>query len=100
MTYLVIVAAVVVLLNTYPVMVTQTLAYQSKQTSLQNQASVLASALATGPEALTQEGATKTVSLLLGSLGVTRVVVTDPMAWCCVTFRRAASGRIPPVSMP
>lgn len=33
MTYLVIVAAVVVLLNTYPVMVTQTLAYQSKQTS-------------------------------------------------------------------
>ncbi len=78
LTYLVILAAVVVLLNSYPVAVSQTLAYQSKQTSLQNQASVLASALATGPEALTEEGATKTVSLLLGSLGVTRVLVTDP----------------------
>ena len=90
MTYLVIVAAVVVLLNTYPVMVTQTLAYQSKQTSLQNQASVLASALATGPEALTQEGATKTVSLLLGSLGVTRVVVTDPNGLVLCDFQEGS----------
>ena len=90
MTYLVIVAAVVVLLNTYPVMVTQTLAYQSKQTALQNQASVLASALATGPEALTQEGATKTVSLLLGSLGVTRVVVTDPSGLVLCDFQEGS----------
>ena len=78
LTYLIILAAVVALLNTYPVMLSQTLAYPSKQTSLQNQASVLASALSTGPEALTAEGATRTVGLLLGSLGVTRVVVTDP----------------------
>ena len=78
LTYLVIVAAVVVLLNTYPVLVSQNLAYRSKQTSMQNQASVLASALATGPEPLTAEGATRTVELLLSSLGVTRVVVTDP----------------------
>ena len=78
LTYLVIVAAVVVLLNTYPVMVSQNLAYRSKQTSMQNQASVLASALATGPEPLTAESATRTVSLLLSSLGVSRVVVIDP----------------------
>ena len=78
MTYLIIVAAVLVLLNTYPVLVSQNLAYRSKQTSMLNQASVLASALATGPEALTAEGAARTVELLLGSLGATRVVVTDP----------------------
>ena len=78
LTYVVIVAAVVVLLNTYPVVVSQNLAYRSKRTSMQNQASVLASALATGPEALTADSATRTVNLLLGSLGVNRVVVTDP----------------------
>ena len=78
MTYLIIVAAVLALMNTYPVLVSQNLAYRSKQTSMLNQASVLASALATGPEALTAEGAARTVELLLGSLGATRVVVTDP----------------------
>ena len=78
LTYVVIVAAVVVLLNTYPAVVSQNLAYRSKRTSMQNQASVLASALATGPEALTADSATRTVNLLLGSLGVNRVVVTDP----------------------
>ena len=90
LTYLVIVAAVVVLLNTYPLKVSQTLAYQSKQTSLQNQASVLASALATGPDALTQEGATRTVSLLLGSLGVTRVVVTDTNGMVLCDFQEGS----------
>ena len=78
LTYIVIVAAVLILLNTYPLVVSEKLAYQSKQASMLNQASVLASALATGPEALTAEGATRTVELLRGSLGVTRVVVTGP----------------------
>ena len=90
MTYLLIVAAVVALLNTYPVAVSQTLAYQSKQNALQNQASVLASALATGPEALTQEGTTRTVILLLGSLGVTRVVVTDPSGMVLCDFQEGS----------
>ena len=62
MTYILIVAAVLILLNTYPVMVSQDLAYRSKETSMQNQAAVLASALATGPEALTAEGAARTVA--------------------------------------
>ena len=60
-TYIVIVAAVLILLNTYPLVVSEKLAYQSKQASMLNKASVLASALATGPEALTAEGATRTV---------------------------------------
>lgn len=48
LTYIVIVAAVLILLNTYPLVVSEKLAYQSKQASMLNQASVLASALATG----------------------------------------------------
>ena len=42
MTYILIVAAVLILLNTYPVMVSQDLAYRSKETSMQNQAAGLA----------------------------------------------------------
>ncbi len=93
LTYIVIVAAVLILLNTYPLVVSEKLAYQSKQASMLNQASVLASALATGPEALTAEGATRTVELLRGSLGVTRVVVTDQTAWCSAISRRRGAGR-------
>ena len=52
LTYVVIIAAVLILLNTYPVLVSQDLVYQSKQASLQNQAAVLASALSMGPEEL------------------------------------------------
>ena len=86
-TYLIVVAAVLALMNTYPVLVSQNLAYRSKQTSMLNQASVLASALATGPEALTAEGAARTVELLLGSLGGARVVVTDPSGLVLCDFQ-------------
>ena len=75
LTYIVIVAAVLILLNTYPLVVSEKLAYQSKQASMLNQASVLASALATGPEALTAEGATRTVELLRSSLGKYRDLI-------------------------
>ena len=91
MTYILIVAAVLILLNTYPVMVSQDLAYRSKETSMQNQAAVLASALATGPEALTAEGAARTVELLLGSLGVTRIVVTDPNGLVLCDFQEGTA---------
>ena len=75
LTYIVIVAAVLILLNTYPIIASQDLAYQSKQTSMWNQASVLSSALA-GPEALTAEGVSQVASLL--NVEATRLVVTDP----------------------
>ena len=91
MTYILIVAAVLILLNTYPVMVSQNLAYRAKETSMKNQASVLASALATGPEALTAEGAARTVELLLGSLGVTRIVVTDPNGLVLCDFQEGTA---------
>ena len=76
LTYLVIIAAVLVLLNTYPVLVSQDMVFKSKQTSLQSQASVVASALA-GPEGLNREGVGRVMEVL-GDTGLSRVMVTDP----------------------
>ena len=76
LTYLVLIAAVLVLLNTYPVLVSQDMVFKSKQTSLQSQASVVASALA-GPEGLNREGVGRVMEVL-GDTGMSRVLVTDP----------------------
>ena len=67
----------IVLLNTYPVLLSQDLVYQSKHAALKNQAAVLASTLSVGPEGLTAESVERTIGSL-GVLGDTRVVVTDP----------------------
>jgi len=92
LTYLVIIAAVLVLLNTYPVRVSQDMVFQSKQTSLQSRAELMASALA-GPDALTREGVGRVMEVLGGTglggslsaepetlrgAGLSRVMVTDP----------------------
>ena len=78
LTYIVIIAAVLVVLNLYPVLVYQDLIFKSKQTSLlQDQASVLAATLA-GPEALNEKSAEGAVSLLGGEISSRRVMVTDP----------------------
>ncbi len=76
LTYLVLIAAVLVLLNSYPVLVSQDMVFKSKQTSLQSQASVVASALA-GPEGLNREGVGRVMEVL-GDTGMSRVLVTDP----------------------
>lgn len=76
LTYLVLIAAVLVLLNTYPVRVSQDMVFKSKQTSLQSQAAVVASALA-GPEGLNREGVGRVMEVL-GDTGMSRVLVTDP----------------------
>ena len=75
LTYLVVIAAVLALLNTYPVLVSQKMVFQSKQTSLQSQAAVVASALA-GPDALSQEGVSRVMEGL-GDTGLSRVLVAD-----------------------
>jgi len=74
-TYIVVIMAVLILLNTYPVLVSQDLVFQSKQTSLQNEASVISSALAVS-EVLTPDGV-KQVMTLLDEMGLTRIIVTD-----------------------
>ncbi len=75
LTYLALIAAVLVLLNTYPVLASQQMVFQSKQTSLQSQVSVMASALA-GPEGLNREGVARVMEVL-GDAGLSRVLVTD-----------------------
>ena len=75
MTYIAVIAAVLVLLNTYPVLASQNLIFKSKQTSLLNRAAVVASALA-GLENLTAEGVEQVMNQLDdGSL--TRILITD-----------------------
>ena len=86
LSYIAIIAAVLVLLNTYPLLVFQDLVYQSKQSNLvQGQAGVLASTLA-GPETLIRKGPEDTTVhdtveatiSTLGMSGVGRILVTDP----------------------
>ena len=74
--YLALIAAVLFLLNTYPLLTSQTMVFQSKQTSLQSQATVVASALA-GPGGLSREGVARVMEVL-GDTGLGRVLVTDP----------------------
>lgn len=76
LTYLVVIAAVLVLLNTYPVLVSQDMVFKSKQTSLQSQATVVASALA-GSDGLNRENVNRVMEVL-GDTGLSRVMVTDP----------------------
>ncbi|MBP8640881.1 MAG: HAMP domain-containing histidine kinase [Oscillospiraceae bacterium] len=77
-TFLVLIAGLIVLLNTYPTMVSRDVVFASKQNSLQTQAGVMSSALST-PEELTSDTVMEVMSFLdLRSL--TRVVVTDENA--------------------
>jgi len=76
LTYLVVMAAVLILLNTYPIFISQDLVFQSKQISLQNQATVMSSSLA-GLEALTEDWVDQ-VMHLLDDMTLTRVMVVGP----------------------
>ncbi len=91
MIYLLVVATVVVLLNTYPVLMAQDMVFRSKETSLQSQASVVASTLAasevlTGSGGEAEEAGTtiteriQAVMPTLEDLAVSRVLVTDASA--------------------
>ena len=75
LTFMVLIAALLVMLNIYPTIVSRDLVFSAKETSLQSQAGVMSSALA-GPDALSEETVREIMGLLdLRSL--TRVIVTD-----------------------
>ena len=76
LTYIVLIGAVLILLNTYPVLSTQESVFRSKTTSLQSQVAVISSALA-DQETLTADNVSQVMGVL-GNMGLTRVVVTDP----------------------
>ena len=75
LTYIIIIAAVLILLNTYPVLVSQDLVFRSKTSLLQSQASVIADTIAR-TESLTSEAVRDYVEPL-GYIGQFRVLVTD-----------------------
>ncbi|MCI8538215.1 MAG: HAMP domain-containing histidine kinase [Oscillospiraceae bacterium] len=75
MSYFAIIAAVLVLLNTYPLIASQDMVFKSKSDSLQRQAASMAVSLG-ALESLTAEGVSQVMEVLDdGSL--TRVIVTD-----------------------
>lgn len=76
--FIVLLAALLIMLNIYPSLVARDLVFSSKNVSLSSQALVMSSALAT-PEALTADAVSEVMGLLdLRSL--TRVMVTDESA--------------------
>lgn len=75
MSFISIIALVLVLLNSYPVLASQDLVFRSKQTALKNRTSVIASALS-DLKALSPERVEQVVSVL-DSTGLARVLITD-----------------------
>ncbi len=76
LTYLLLIALVVLLLNTYPLLAAEDLVFKSKEASLKSQALAIGAALGV-TETLTPEGVEQSM-LLLEELSATRVLVTDP----------------------
>ncbi|MCI8423244.1 MAG: HAMP domain-containing histidine kinase [Lawsonibacter sp.] len=74
--YLVVLAVVLVLLNTYPLLASQDLQFTSKLDSLKSQASVMASALME-LESLSADQVVRVMNML-DSMGLDRILVTDP----------------------
>ena len=76
LSYVVLLCAVLILMNTYPVLVSQDSAFRSKATAIQGQVSVIASALA--EQQTLSADSVRQVMEVLGDMGLTRVLVTDP----------------------
>ncbi len=75
LTYLLAVAAIIAVMNTYPLIMAEDMVFSSKAAALRRQALVIGSALSVS-EALTAESAGQTMALL-EDVQATRVLVTD-----------------------
>lgn len=75
LTYLVVIAAIIVVMNTYPLLMAENMVFTSKENTLKRQALTIGSALAVS-ESLTEEGVEQAMALLEDMQG-TRVLVTD-----------------------
>ncbi len=94
MSYLVIFAVVLVLLNTYPVVASQDLLFTSKRDSLKSQTAVMASALME-LESLSAEQVARVMNML-DSMGLTRILVTDPAGLILYDSTRQPQEEPPP----
>ena len=75
LTYLLVVAAILIVMNTYPLLMVENMVFSSKESNLKRQALVIGSALAVS-ETLTREGVEQTMAVLEKAQG-TRVLVAD-----------------------
>ena len=75
LTYLLVVAVIILVMNTYPLLMAQNMVFTSKESTLKRQALTIGNALAVS-ESLTAEGVEQAMALL-EDLQVTRVLVTD-----------------------
>lgn len=77
LTYLLVVAAILLVMNTYPVLMAENMVFASKESTLRRQALVIGSTLSVS-ETLTREGVEQTMALLEEAQGA-RVLVTDAL---------------------
>ena len=75
LSYILIIIAVLVLLNTYPLVVSQNMVFRSKQTTMQSSVSVMVSALS-GLDVLTEKNVAQAMTVA-EEAAVSRVLVTD-----------------------
>ena len=73
--YILIILAVLALLNTYPLIVSQNMVFKSKQTTMQSSVSVMVSALS-GLDVLTERNVGQAMTVA-EETAVSRVLVTD-----------------------
>lgn len=98
LSYLVIFAVVLVLLNTYPVLASQDLLFTSKRDSLKSQAAVMASALME-LESLSADQVARVMNML-DSMGLTRILVTDPAGLILYDSARQPEEELDPEAEP
>lgn len=75
LSYILIITAVLVLLNTYPLLVSEDLVFRSKETTLQSSVSVMVNSLS-GLNHLTEENVTEALAVV-EETGLSRILVTD-----------------------
>ena len=75
LSYILVIAAVLVFMNTYPLIVSENLVVRSKQTTLQSSVSVMVTALG-GLEELSEENVASAMTLVEDT-GISRILVTD-----------------------
>jgi len=73
--YIAIIAAVLILMNTYPLIASENLTFRSKQSALQSSVSVMVTALS-GLEELSEENVAGAMTLV-EQTGISRILVTD-----------------------
>ena len=91
LSYLSIIAAVLIILNTYPLIESQNLVFHSKETTLNSSVKVIGSALS-GLNTLTESNVEKALSGL-EETGVSRVLVTDTAGRVLYDSRRQENAR-------